>query len=155
MKITEQIAQHLLDTHNGGNWTDVDLTETLTGIDLQFATTITPFSPNTIAAILHHISFWNRAVAERGRGSVPVVDEKNGYDLPAMNSENDWQKLKADNLRSANELAEVIRSFDEAKLEQPILTDHSSAYKNFQGQVEHVHYHLGQIVMLKKYLQNI
>lgn len=152
MKVTEQIAQHLLDVHNGDNWTDVNIANTLKGITWQEADRKASFSPNTIAMLLHHISFWNRIVAQRGQGIEPVIPPSNGMDVPAIESEEAWNELKKDNLLSAHELATIIENFDEDDLHVPILPRHSSAYKNFQGQVEHVHYHLGQIVMIKKYL---
>lgn len=151
----ELIATHLMDVHNGNNWTDVNLSNTLKETSWQQAQQVTPISKNTIAAIVHHISFWNRAVAERASGKKPVIGDDNGFNVHAMQSEQDWENLKADNIRSAEELADAIRQMDTDKLYTAILPDHSTAYKNFQGQVEHVHYHLGQIVMLKKYLDTL
>ena len=152
MNIKHQIAQHLVDVHRGGNWTDVNITDTLKGISWQQASTITPFSPNSIAMLLHHITFWNRVVAQRGLNIVPSINKENGMNVPPILDDKDWLFLKKDNLHSAEELATVIEGYDLNNLFNPILTGHNSAYKNFQGQVEHVHYHLGQIVMIKKYL---
>lgn len=150
MKITELIAQHIIDVHEGGNWTEIDITATLKDVSLNDAVLRTIASPNTIAALLHHITFWNREVMRRAKGIKTQVDESNGFNHPALNTEADWQHLKADNIQSAHELAAAIRQFDEAKLLVPMEVHTSSAYKNFQGAVEHAHYHLGQIVILKK-----
>jgi uncharacterized damage-inducible protein DinB len=155
MKITEQIAQHLTDVHNGDNWTEVNIQQTLADVSFEEAMVQTAASVNTIAMLLHHLSFWNRAVAERAAGKVPVIGEDNGFATDPLVSEDGWKALREDNIRSANELAAAIRFFDEEKLALPILPEHSSAYKNFQGQVEHVHYHLGQMVMIKKLIKGI
>jgi len=152
MKRTERIAQHLMDVHNGDNWTSVMVAGEIGDIDWNDAFSPVPFSPNTIASLVRHIAYWNQVVADRGRGITPVIAAHNGFDAPEAGPAA-WEKLKAELFQSAGELADVIRQFDEAKLEAPVLPGHSSAYKNFQGQVEHVHYHLGQIVMLKKYLR--
>lgn len=152
MNFKEHIAQHLLDVHNGNNWAEVNLAQTLKHISWQQAIIVTPFSPNSIAMLLHHISYWNRAVAQRGMGVQPVINKANGMNAPFIDNETAWEELKKDNLYSAEELATVIEGYDEGNLYSPILPGHSSAYKNFQGQVEHVHYHLGQMVMIKKYL---
>lgn len=153
MKILQLIANALLNVHNGNNWTDVTIESTLEDVTWKEAVTVTPASPNTIATLLHHISFWNRAVAQRGKGIKPLIGEDNGFDMPPLKNEKDWKALIKDNIASAKELAEVIRNFDETKLNKPILPRHSSAYSNFQGQVEHVHYHLGQMVMIKQLLR--
>lgn len=154
MNIKQHIAQHLIDVHRGGNWTEVNITDTLRDISWPQACIVTPISPNTVAMILHHISYWNRIIAMRGRNITPVINKQNGMNNPLINNEAAWEALKQDNIYSAEELATVIEGYDIGNLFSPILPGHSSAYKNFQGQVEHVHYHLGQIVMIKKYIQN-
>lgn len=155
MKITELIAQHILDVHQGNNWTEVDITGTLKDVTWQQAATLTQASPNTIATLLHHLSYWNRVMVQRVNGIKVEVPESNGYEMPPLQTVCDWEKLKEDNLQSAHELAEAIRDFNETKLEQPILPGSSSSYKNLQGSVEHIHYHLGQMVILKKLVKSM
>ncbi|WP_409966585.1 hypothetical protein PIECOFPK_00844 [Mycovorax composti] len=153
MNIKQHIAQHLIDVHRGGNWTEVSIAEVLKDVSWVEACSITPFSPNSIAMLLHHITYWNRILTMRGRNSNPPIAKDNGMKV-AINSEAEWEALKRDNLYSAEELATVIEGYDDSGLFAPILPGKSSAYKTFQGQVEHVHYHLGQMVMLKKYIRN-
>ena len=152
MEITALIAQHLLAVHTGNNWTEVDLSGILEDVTAEEALTVTAASPNTIASLLHHITYWNRLMIRRIKGVETAIPASNGYDIPAnMN----WLDLKDDNIASAHELAAAIREFDASKLVQPILPGYSTAYKNLQGTVEHVHYHLGQIVIIKKLLRQL
>ncbi len=153
MKKTTLIAQHLTDVHLGNNWTSVAIADTIRDSNWEEAFAPVPFSPNTIASLLNHIAYWNGIVAQRGRGITPEIAGHNGFAINEASPEH-WEALKNGLFRSAEELAEVIRRFDEDKLEALILPGHSSAYKNFQGQVEHAHYHLGQVVMIKKYLRS-
>ena len=153
MKILQHIATALMDVHNGNNWTEVSIEALLEDVTREEAITVTYMSPNSIAMLLHHLSFWNRTVAERGRGTEPSIGRDNGFDTPELRNTKEWNTLTKDNIASAKELAKVIRDFDETKLETPILPGHSSAYSNFQGQVEHVHYHLGQMMMIKQFLR--
>jgi uncharacterized damage-inducible protein DinB len=150
MEITALIAQHLLDVHTGNNWTDVNLAGALQDITAEEAVKVTAASPNTIASLLHHITYWNRYMIGRMNGVEAPIPPANGFDLPANF---DWQQLKADNITSAHELANAIRAYDIIKLEHPIIPGFSSAYKNLQGTVEHVHYHLGQIVIIKNLIK--
>ncbi len=152
MNIKQHIAQHLIDVHRGGNWTEVNLTDTLKDVSWVQAMIITPFAPNSIAMLLHHITYWNRVIATRGQGIQPFINKENGMNVPSLANQDDWRKLKTDTIHSAEELATIIEGYDIGNLFNPILPAHSSAYKNFQGQVEHVHYHLGQIIMIKKYI---
>lgn len=153
MKLTSLIAQHLIDVHEGNNWTDVSLADVLKDVTLQEATTLTAASPNTIASLLQHITYWNRVMVQRIAGNEVIIDEHNGFKLPLLQTEDDWLKLKIDNNLSSHELAAAMVHFEDAKLEEPLVKGGSSAYKNLQGAVEHVHYHLGQMMILKKLIK--
>lgn len=153
MKMTSLIANHITDVYEGGNWTEVSLADVLKDTKLSEAVTLTEASPNTIASLLHHLTFWNRLMIKRMQGVDVFVDEKNGYNLPALQTEEDWKQLQTDGYLSAHELAAAIAGFDESKLFELLVQNGSSAYKNFQGTVEHTHYHLGQMVILKKLIK--
>ena len=150
MKTTSLIAQHLLDVYEGNNWTDVCLAGVLKDVTLQEATALTSASPNTLASILHHLAFWNRVMVQRIKGDYVHINEQNGFNLPPLQTEEDWVQLQVDGNVSAHQLAIAILNFDDSKLQEPLTSGGASAYKNMQGAVEHVHYHLGQMMILKK-----
>src|SRR6187401_335158 len=63
MDLTSQIAKHFKDVHFGGNWTSVNLKETLSDVDWQQATTKV-YSFNTIAALVYHINYYVSVVTK-------------------------------------------------------------------------------------------
>ena len=150
MKLTELIAGHITAVHEGGNWTEVNIKDTLANVGYKEASTVTKASYNTIAALLHHLSFYNGIVMQRLSGANPVISEANGFDMPPVKNEEDWIKLKERNLESAQQLTEAVRHFPEERLNELTATGHATHYKTLHGIVEHAHYHLGQIVLLKK-----
>lgn len=150
MKITELIAQHIMEVFEGDNWTDVNMKDTLHDVDYRQAATVTKASYNTIAALLHHLSFYNEIVSMRLLGINPEIDEINGFNVPTIKNEHDWQQLKDAAFASAANLADAVRKFPEERLEELTVTGHSTYYKTLHGIAEHTHYHLGQIVLLKK-----
>lgn len=148
--VSAAIAQHVLDVHTGGNWTEVDLAHTLADVTLAEAGTCTPASPNTIAALVRHLTYWNRVLARRAHGQATTIDSANGFAAgPPLYTEADWQELLADLQASGRELAAAVAAVPEAQLPATILPGYSSTYQNLQGAVEHLHYHLGQLVILK------
>jgi uncharacterized damage-inducible protein DinB len=155
MKTTELIAQHVIEVFEGGNWTDVNMETTLRDINYKEATTVTKASYNTIAALVYHISFYNEIVLKRLQGISPVINNANGFDLPPVKNEYDWAKLKERCFQSAHELGEAVIKFPEERLGELTVTGHSTNYKTLHGVAEHVHYHLGQIVLLKKLVKNL
>lgn len=155
MRPTERIAKALIDAFTGENWTDVNIQQTLQGISFEMAQRRVPFTENTIAKILYHLKYSNLLVAERATGNPAVYNnEKDGFNAPFLNSDEDWQKLIDETFLSVEILHQKIKDFNPEKLDEPIIEGFSSAYRNFQGIVEHAHYHLGQIVMIKKFLES-
>lgn len=154
MKITHEIATHITDCFDGKNWTDINIANTLQDVNWQQAQQQTAASQNTIAALLHHIYYWNGVMMERIKGNNPEVPDANGFDVSELKNENDWNNLKEITHQSFIQLADAVKSFPEEKLSETYAAGKSSYYKNFQGIVEHAHYHLGQIVILKKLIFN-
>ena len=154
MQLAQAIAQHVLEVHAGNNWTDVNLAHTLADVTLAEALTATQASPNTIASLVRHLVFWNYVMARRAQGQPTDIGPDNGFDagLP-LNTGADWQALQAELQHSGQVLAAAIQAVPDEQLPTAIMPGYSSAYKNLQGAVEHLHYHLGQLVILKKRLR--
>lgn len=153
MSLLNHIAQHVLDVHKGDNWTEVNIQNTLQDVSLREATTVTPASPNTIAMLLHHLTFYNEVVLQRLLDIYTAIPQSNGFDVPALHSEEEWQQLQHRNLQSAHALAEGILQFPEQRLFELTASGKTTFYKNLHGIAEHAHYHLGQMVILKKLIR--
>lgn len=155
MHLTHAIAQHVLDVHAGNNWTEVDLAHTLADVEWREAETRTLASPNTIASLVRHLIFWNGVMARRAQGQPSEIGPANGFDAgPPLRTEADWHALLAELQRSGQALAAAIRAVPDEQLPAAILPGYASGYKNLQGAVEHLHYHLGQLTLLKQLVRN-
>ncbi|CAN5311968.1 hypothetical protein BH11BAC6_BH11BAC6_16960 [soil metagenome] len=153
MKITALVAQHITDIFEADNWTEVNIKNTLCDVDHIEATTHTKASPNTIAALLHHLSFYNDVVLMRLSGICPEIDDINGFNVPPIKNEQQWQQLKETVLDSARQLSEAVKNFPEEQIFMQTRSGHCTYYKMLQGIAEHAHYHLGQIIILKKLIR--
>lgn len=153
MTIPAQIAKHLRDVHFGGNWTSVNLKTTLEDVTWQQATTkIASF--NTIATLLFHMNYYIRVVSKVLEGEPLNAKDKYSFEHPPVESEKDWQNLLDKTWSDAERFAILIEGFPENRLEETFMEEkYGNYYRNLQGIVEHIHYHLGQIVLLKKLLQ--
>jgi uncharacterized damage-inducible protein DinB len=154
IKTTGTLAQNLLHTFEGDNWTDVSIADTLADISFKEAITRTAASPNTIASLVNHLWYWNTIIMLRMKGENPVIPEENGFDVGKLNTEHDWKKLVAKTHRSFIDLADAIRNFPPEKLPDPVSNGRSTVSRNLYGIIEHAYYHLGQIVMLKHLVKN-
>ena len=150
MNFTSQIARHLREVYFGGNWTSVDLKEVLKDVTWQQATTKI-YSLNTIAALVYHINYFVSAVSKVLQGGQLTASDKYSFDLPPIRSNEDWEKLLTKTWDDAETFAVLIELLPDSKLEETFCDEkYGSYYKNLHGIIEHTHYHLGQIVLIKK-----
>lgn len=150
MTLSKSIAKHFREVFFGGNWTCVNLKETLADIDWNISTKkLEGF--NSIAALTFHIGYYVSAVLKVLQGEKLDASDKYSFDVPSINTENEWQQLVNKIFEEAEAFAKLIEEMPEAKiLEDFPDSKYGSYYRNLSGIIEHTHYHLGQIVVLKK-----
>jgi hypothetical protein len=152
MSIAQQIAKHLRDVHFGGNWTTVNLKDTLTGVTWQQATTQV-HSFNTIVTLVYHMHYYVNSVLKVLQGGPLDSHDKFSFDHPPINSQQDWDNLLNKVWADAKTFAGLIEQLPDSILLQNF-TDakYGNYYRNLSGIIEHTHYHLGQITLIKKLL---
>jgi hypothetical protein len=152
MHLPAQIAKHLRELHFGGNWTSVNLQEVLKDISWQQATTVLP-SFNTVASLVFHINYYVSEVTKVLQGQPLTASDTFSFACPSISSAKDWDDLKSKVFTDAEIFATLIEQLPEEKLAANFSGEkYGSYYRNLQGIIEHTHYHLGQIVLLKKLL---
>lgn len=150
--ITQQISKLFRDVYYGGNWTAVNIKETLADVDWKQATTkVSSF--NTIAILVYHINYYVEVVMKVVRDEPLQGHDKDSFNLPPVESEADWLALQQRMFANADTLARLIEQFPEEKLSQIFGKEKfGTYYRNLHGLIEHNHYHLGQMVLIKKML---
>jgi hypothetical protein len=155
MSLTAQIAKQFRDVHFGGNWTFVNLQDTLKDVNWQQATTQI-YSFNTIAALVYHINYYVDGISKVLEGGSLDIKDKFSFDLPPIQSQVDWQKLLEKLWANAKTFAGQIEQLPEQQLGEIFVEEkYGTWYRNLAGITEHIHYHLGQIVLIKKMLLQI
>lgn len=152
MNLTAQIAKQFREVHFGGNWTSVSLEETLADVTWQQATTKV-YSFNTIAALVYHMNYFVNAVIKVLQGGPLDAHDKFSFDCPPIFSQQDWESLLNKTFTDAENFAHLIEQLPETKLWEDFADKkYGNYYSNIHGIIEHNHYHLGQIVLIKKIL---
>ncbi|MEO8912522.1 MAG: DUF1572 domain-containing protein [Puia sp.] len=152
MHLTEQIAKQFRDVHFGGNWTASNLKQQLADITWQEATTKV-YTFNTISSLVYHMNYYVSAVLKVLRGEPLDASDKYSFGHPQILSREDWEKLLDKTWKDAENFATVIEQLPENKLWESFSDEkYGNYYRNIQGIIEHIHYHLGQIVLIKKIL---
>ncbi|MDP4262403.1 MAG: DUF1572 domain-containing protein [Bacteroidota bacterium] len=150
MSLTEQIAKHFRQVYFGGNWSSVNLKETLADVGWQQATTKV-YSFNTIATLVYHTNYYVNEVLKVLKGEPLNAHDKFSFDHPPIESREDWNNLLDKTWDDAENFAALIEQLPESKLWVSFADEkYGNYYRNIHGIIEHTHYHLGQIVLIKK-----
>jgi hypothetical protein len=153
MNVSEQIAKHFKEIYFGGNWTCVNLRDTLSDVSWQQATTKV-VSFNTIATLVYHINYYVAAVTKVLQGGLLDAHDTLSFNHPPIESDEDWQVLLTTVWADAEVFATLIAQLPVDTLWQNLSEEkYGIYYRNLHGIIEHAHYHLGQIVLIKKLLQ--
>lgn len=150
--ISYQIAKHLREVHFGGNWTCVNLKALLQDVDWQLATRRL-HNLNTIAVLVNHLSYYVQVQLDVLHGKALNAKDTYSFEHPPIQSSQDWENMLLKVWKNAEELATAIEQFPESRLGDFFVEQKfGSYYRNFHGMIEHTHYHLGQIALIKKFI---
>jgi uncharacterized damage-inducible protein DinB len=153
MNLSQQIAKHFRGVYFGGNWTAVNLKSSLEGVDWKMASAKVS-SLNSIAALFFHINYYISAVLMVLKGKPLNAKDKYSFDLPVIQSQEDWDRLLEKSWQEAESFALLVEELPEERLWETFSDEkYGNYYRNLAGIIEHTHYHLGQIVLIKKMLQ--
>jgi uncharacterized damage-inducible protein DinB len=152
MSLTHHLARHLREVYFGGNWTASDLKTQLKGITCEQANTRIG-DLNTIAGLVYHIQYYVRAINRVLDGGNLDAKDRYSFDHPPIESEADWHQMLETTWEEAESFARRLEALPDQKLTDTFVEDKYGNYlRNVMGVIEHVHYHLGQIVLLRKLL---
>ncbi len=148
MNIAPLVAQHVAEVVHG-NWTDIYLDEAIADVTYEEAINVPAGLVNSIAMLVNHLKFYHYVVMERLMGTDPEIDSSNGL-VTDIQTEEDWLLLKQHTLDSFTKLANIVKQLPDENLQALTPNGSNTFYKTLHGISEHAHYHLGQIILLKK-----
>jgi len=155
MNLPQQLATNFKTVYYGGNWTDVNLKDTLAGVNWQTATTQI-YHCNSIATLVFHMNYYVSNVLKVFQGLPLDAHDKDSFAHAPIQSEEDWEKLLNKFWADADAFVKAIEQLPESKLDEIFVNEkYGNYYRNIHGIVEHNHYHLAQIVLLKKIMAQL
>ena len=153
MSLSLQIAKHFREIHFGGNWTTSNLKGHLSDVSWQEAITKV-HSFNTIATLTFHTSYYVSALLRVLQGKALDAKDELSFNHPPIQSQENWNNMLGKIWNEAEQAAVLIEQLPEDKFWEDF-TDkkYGNYYRNIHGIIEHTHYHLGQIALIKKLLR--
>ncbi|MCH5687861.1 DinB family protein [Niabella sp. W65] len=106
---------------------------------------------NTIAALTFHINYYLEGILNVFNGGKLEISDKYSFDLPAIETDADWESLVHSLLNNAEKFANALAEMNDQLFDQVFVDEKYDTYlRNIQGVLEHSYYHLGQIVLIRK-----
>jgi len=152
-QLSQHLAKHFREVRYGGNWTFSNLKDQLNGITWEQATKKVE-SFNTIVALVYHIHYFVHATLEVLQGKPLNAHDKFSFDHPPVQNQQDWNALLAKVWADADAFASLVEIMNDEKMWKLFADEkYGNWYRNIAGIIEHTHYHLGQIAIIKKMVQ--
>ncbi len=153
MHTPAQIAKHLREVYFGGNWTSSNLRDQLADVTWQQATTRV-HGLNTIAVLLNHMHYYLGVVGRVLDGEPLVGKDSESFTHPPIENQADWEQLQQQAWTAAENFARQIEQLPDSRLGEDFTDQkYGNYYRHLHGIIEHLHYHLGQIAVIKKIVQ--
>lgn len=151
MEQAKKTADRLREVILNGTWiANTNYKDQLDNLTWKQATTKIE-SLNTLAAITFHINYYLGGILQVFKGGKLEIRDKFSFDLPPINSQEDWDDLLDNFWSNAENLAILIEQLPDKKLDEVFVeVQYGSYQRNIDAMIEHSYYHLGQITLIKK-----
>ena len=153
MTLPQQMAKHFRDVHFGGNWTCVNLKDTLADVSHEEANAKVR-DVNSILTLTYHMYYYLDIVLKVLQGGPLNGKDEYSFHHPEIKTQQAWEALLNKYWADVEQFATLLEQLPEEIFTRNFTDEkYGTYYRNMAGIVEHTHYHLGQIVIVKKMLR--
>lgn len=155
MNPSAQLASRFREVILNGRWiANTNFRDQLSGVSWEQATQkVGPL--NTIAALTFHIHYYIAGILKVFEGGTLDIRDKYSFDMPPIQSQQDWDKLRDSLWRDAERFADLVEQMPEERLKAVFVDAKYGTYqRNIEAMIEHSYYHLGQVSLIRKLLES-
>lgn len=151
MNTSQPLSDRVQEVFLDGTWVAyTNYKKILSDVDLKMAMHQVS-SLNTIAKLTFHVNYFLGGLVKVLDGGPLDIKDKYSYDLPELKSEEEWENLKNSLFTNAEKFVRQVSELTEEKVTGPFIKEQYGTYlRNIDGLIEHSYYHLGQISIIKK-----
>ncbi len=155
MKQSAELAHRFREVMLNGTWiANTNYKDQLDQLDWKVA--IHPFQQlNTISILSQHIHYYIQGILGVFTEGKLAISDQFSFDFPPIVSGEQWNTFLNRLWADSEALAQHIENMSDEKLMEIFADRKYGTYlRNINGMIEHCYYHLGQIVYIRKALQN-
>ena len=154
MSVTNELAQRVRYVYSGYNWSDTNLKTQLADCTLE-EIHHPILGSNTIAQLAFHIFYYVGVQIRVLEGGPLTGNDALSWETPKFKTQEEWDSFLQQCWREGAHFAQLIENMPPQTLwsefDKP---RYKTFYYNLTGLVEHLYYHLGQIVLIKKVIRS-
>ena len=110
---------------------------------------------NSIAALTYHLNYYLKGLLHTFKTGKIDMHDKYSFDLPPIIKEEEWKILVTNFIENVESFADEVEVMSDAFLDQYFIEErYGTNLRGIEGIIEHSYYHLGQMVLIKKLIQN-
>ncbi len=153
MTTSKEIAKRFREVTLNGTWiANTNWQAQISSISYETATSKIG-SLNTIALLTFHINYYIDGILSVFDGGDLLIRDKFSFDMPSL-SHDDWEVLKQNFFKNAESFAQKVEVMTDEQLNADFVkADYGTYYRNIDAMIEHAYYHLGQVSLIKKMIE--
>jgi uncharacterized damage-inducible protein DinB len=153
-KEIKRIHKNISGIYDGSPWYGDNVCSYLSGVSAEMAARRPEKLNHSIAEIVAHMTAWRCFVIEKmkGHAGYEVWDTERNWKKIISLTEEEWQAIKDDLLKSQTQLLLQIEQMPESILNSQVDDRKYNFRLLLQGIAQHDIYHTGQISMIKKWV---
>lgn len=156
MKNATEIADRFREVILNGTWiANTNFKDQLENLDWKIA--ISPIQNlNIIAALAQHVHYYINGINHVFNGGTLDIKDKYSFDFPPIQSQEQWNNFLTKFWNDAEAFASFVEQMPDENLNDIFVDAKYGTHKrNIEAMIEHSYYHLGQIVLIKKQINNL
>lgn len=153
MNASKTLAHRLDEVLLSGKWiAHTNVQEQLMQTDFSEATKRCGVN-NTIAQLAFHLLYYLEGLQRVIDGGPLDIKDRESFNMPAMVSASDWEALRKRYLNAASQFVRSVENMDDERLQADFVEARYGTWqRNLEGVIEHSYYHLGQMVLIRKWM---
>ena len=154
MKRNETLADRLREVLLDGHWiANTNFKKQIQSITWEEATQKIG-TLNTIAALTFHINYYLAGLLIAFEKGKLEISDKYSFDFPPIQSASDWNQMVIEFLTNAEKFVATVAQMNDAHFDEPFIDEkYGTLLRNIEGVIEHSYYHLGQVSLINKMIQ--
>lgn len=151
MEIAKTLADSLREVLLDGKWvTGTNIKDEIKDLDWKTATTSIN-SLNSIADLTFHMDYYLAGVLQVFEGGELEIRDKFSFDYQPIESQKEWDQLIEKFCSDAEKFIKAVANMSNEDLDKDFVKkEYRNYFRNIMLMSEHCYYHLGQIMLIKK-----